>query len=207
MLASASLLLAAASTQATYPVRDVLAELQRVCFTDHRYAERPTGIGTTSDAVSFWATAAVNAEWTELSFETADLSPRDRAVMEMTAALNHSLFGSFAEGNRHSGTDNRMAGGQVFKKEVAGRQLYLSLFGADDGSRSVGECRIHDPLGDGIRRNPISAPEGLVSQLDVHFGFDGWGISPFNDKVRNFDPYTPYGLTLVTGFHEQVIVI
>lgn len=230
----ALMLAAAAATQYVYPVDSVLAELKTVCFRDGRYAEGPKRGGPPSSALSLWARAAKDGGWTEIYDGAAELSHADRFALERISTLNASLFGGVVEKNRYIRPIKQALGGQVFKKVVAGRALYLSTFGYDDGTDTVGECRIHDLLGDGLSKDPISErdvqkiavgkikkskgpfesdryrwqpKEGRISELDVHFGFKGWGITPFSDKVRNFDPYAPYGLTLVAGFHEQVILV
>jgi hypothetical protein len=228
------LLASAATSPLAYPTTDVLNELKATCFNDYRSAKRQGFIGEVSDTVEFWLDKARRRGWAEIT-DMGETTARDRKVRHLMKSLDYSLFGSFSENWSTAEDKAVMLGGQVFKKSISGRIVYLSVFGAEDGSgRIVGECRIHDPLGDGVNKNPVNThdiqdivgarvrklsgpfssnryrwtPErGQIAQLDVHFGFKGWRLTPFDRKIEQFDPYAPYGLTLVAGFHEQDIII
>lgn len=229
-----SLLLTAATAQPTYPVEAVLRELQQVCFTDHRYLEREGYVGSASVSAARWADVARRNGWQSYTNLTPGNSPKDLIVFHKITSLNHTLFGGLLDAYMGSTVPVGFSGGEIYKKVVAGRALYLSMFAFEGPAESVGECRIHDPLGDGVSHNPVSrydvqritgvrlkkargpfgsdrytwtARKGEVAELDVHFGFKGWGISPFGERRESFDPYAPYGLTLVAGFHEKVIII
>lgn len=204
-----------------------------VCLEDGRYKEKPNWVLSPTYTISYWANAASRNGWTEITSKNSELSGLDRFAIENIRILNGALFGGKAIGNRSPEPSNAMLGGQIYSKSIDGRQLYLSLFGYEDGGLTVAECRAHDFLGDGVSKNPVSknsvekiakgkvrktkGPFGStrynwdptrseINQLDVHFGFKGWLISPFCPRVGDFDPYAPYGLTLVAGFHEQIIV-
>lgn len=212
-----------------------MRELKSVCSVDYRSAKQAGFIGPASDAIDFWASEAVANGWTLVAGDTQNLSRRDVSALGRIEALNQLLFGGYAVANDHAvSVPTELLGGQVLRKNVAGRTLYLSIFGADDGVRTVGECRIHDLLGDGVQKNPISsqvvervfgsrpkvakgsfgstayswqADQGQFGHLEVHFGFRGWKLSSFNQRIENFDPYAPYGLTLVMGFRDETIII
>ncbi|HEV7341147.1 MAG TPA: hypothetical protein VGN68_05880 [Sphingopyxis sp.] len=225
---------ALAAVQPVYPAELVIRELKSVCSIDYRSAKRAGFIGPASDAIVHWASEAGANGWTLIESDTPNLSRRDVSASGRIESLNHLLFGSFAMANDYASVPTEMLGGQVFRKDVAGRTLYLSVFGADDGARTVGECRIHDLLGDGVQKNPIASPvveqvfgakpktaagafgstayswqagKGRIGYLEVHFGFGGWKVSSFNKRIENFNPYAPYGLTMVMGFRDQVIII
>jgi hypothetical protein len=230
----ASVLLAsAAPSQPIYPVGAVLSELKEVCFTDRRYSEERKGnLQPLSDAIGFWFDAAKNRGWQEISAGNISNS-RELKVLHSIQILNSAISGSFVN-LWTTQQDSPILGGQILQKSVSGRVIYLSIFGVDDGGgQTVGECRIHDPLGDGISKNPFTTTDiekfaggkvhrkagpfssdrytwpykrGSVSQVDIHFGFRGWRLTPFTEKIEQFDPYAPYGLTLVAGFHEHEIV-
>lgn len=230
----AALALAAAASQPVYPAEQLMRELQSVCSVDYRWAKQAGSIGPASDAIGYWVSAATANGWTPITSDMQNLSHRDVSALGRIEALNQLLFGSYAVANDYAPVPTELLGGQVFRKSVAGRTLYLSVFGADDGMRTVGECRIHDLLGDGVQKNPISsqavkrvfgaeqkagkgpfgstayswqAGQGQIGHLEVHFGFGGWKLSSFNQKIENFDPYAPYGLTLVMGFRDETIII
>ncbi|WP_152568174.1 hypothetical protein [Sphingopyxis sp. LC81] len=230
----ATLALAAAASQPVYPAEQLMRELKSVCSVDYRWAKQAGFIGPASDAIGYWASTATANGWTPVTSDTQNLSRRDVSALGRIEALNQLLFGSYAVANDYAPVPTELLGGQVFRKNVAGRTLYLSVFGADDGVRTVGECRIHDLLGDGVQKNPISsqavkrvfgantktgkgpfgsttyswhAGEERIGHFEVHFGFGGWKLSSFNQKIENFDPYAPYGLTLVMGFRDETIII
>jgi hypothetical protein len=229
------LLVGAASPPPIYPTKDVLSELKAVCFNDYRYVKKQGFVGPVSDAIEHWIESAISLGWNEVSDIGKSRDARDTKVVHQIKSLDHALFGSFSQPWSNLEDGGAIHGGRIFKKSVAGRILYLSVFGADDGGgRTVGECRIHDLLGDGIHKNPVAFRDvksisggevrrengpfssdryrlnsihGRVSELDVHFGFKGWRLTPFDHKIEQFDPYAPYGLTMVAGFHEQEIII
>lgn len=234
-LITSVLLATAAVSQPAYPTNDVLSELKEVCFTDYRTAKRHGFGGPISDAVEFWLGSAKRQGWVEVTDAEPAATPRDAKVLHFMRSLDHALFGGFSQPWSSLEDKSVMLGGQVFKKSISGRVLYFSVFAAEDGGgQTVGECRIHDPLGDGVSKNPIATRDvqnvvgakvrkasgpfssdryfwppkrGHISKLDVHFGFKGWRLTPFDRKIVQFDPYVPYGLTLVAGFHEQEIIL
>ncbi len=221
----------AAAAQSPYPTDAVLHELAKTCFT--RSAKSPGSPGFVAESIESWKKSALANGWLPLPDGTFLNSANDQAARYGIEALNHSLFGNFARSGRKGPSDVPLLGGDIFKKHVAGRTLYLSIFGIEEKSVWVSECRIHDLLGDGISENPIAsrdigkivqhrlgkkrgpfgsdryrweATQGTISEIDIHFGFDGWGISPFSKEVRKFDPYAPYGLTIVAGSHRAIVV-
>jgi len=234
-MASLSLLIlaAAAAAKPAYPAAAVLQELKAVCQTDFREVRKQGYIGTVSETVDYWKQSAQEHEWQEITPASEGLSFRSRIALVRMIALNNVLFASLLPYGVTSVPP--MLGGNVYRKQVAGRDIYLSLFGVEQELGTiVGECRIYDPLEDGVRREPIGHGDiaaafgtkikkqtgpfgskryrwahktGEVSKLDVHFGFKGWRMSPFERKTSNFNPYAPYGLTLVAGFHEKTIII
>ncbi len=95
----------------------------------------------------------------------------------------------------------------------------------------MAECRLYDPLGDGVIRSPITVKDverwvgrtvkkskgsarsdqfnwnpqvGKNSFLRVHFGCEG---RPFGHCSTTSNPYPSYGMTLATGYDEQEIII
>jgi hypothetical protein len=230
------LLASASSVQPAYPAESLLRELESVCLTDGRYDGEKHVIGPVSGAINQWIEIARRQGWELFTDTSANLLPMDREAYRNLVALNYTIAGSFVPRSYELGREEWMLGGQVFRKVVAGRRVYLSLLGTDfNGGDAFAECRIHDPLGDGFRKNPVSAHAiqtlaqsklrktkgpfgstryswpaqfGRIGRVDVHFGFGGWLLGPEGQvNNRRFDPYAPYGLTLVAGYFEQSIVV
>lgn len=235
MLASVALTVAAASAP-SYPASEVLGEQQKVCSVDYRYTKRAGHTGSISETIDNWMTVADASGWSVISSEMQGLSRNDIAALGTIESLNHALFGSFAQANRYTVPAIPMLGRRIYSKNVAGRRLYLSVHGSEGSVGRFAECRVHDLLGDGIVKNPISRAivesasqtkvqisqgafgskqynwshqRGQLGNVRVHFGFDGWKLSPFSHsrRMENFDPYAPYGLTLVTSIIEQEIIL
>lgn len=199
-----ALALASAAAPPAYPAGEVLRALQSVCFSRKEGADGETY----QDMIDSWTVTAQKNGWSLLSPYTRDRSNLDASALGRIAALNHLLFGGYALTNAHSHLRTDYLGGQVFRKTVAGRTLYLSVFGAGGADSGMVECRVHDLLGDGITKNPITprvieqvfgarpkrrqgpfrgsrydwqTGQGANLQhgsLAVHFGFDGWKASP-----------------------------
>lgn len=227
------MLAAAVAAKPAYPATAILRELKAVCQTDFREVRKQGYIGAVSETIDYWKQSAQEHEWQEITAASEGLSFGSQIALVRMIALNNALFTSLLPYG--IGNVPPMLGGNIYRKQVAGRDIYLSLFGVEQELGTiVGECRIYDPLGDGVRHDPIGRNDieaafgtkikrqagpfgskryswahktGEISKLDVHFGFKGWEITPFERKVGDFSPYAPYGLTLVAGFHEKTIII
>jgi hypothetical protein len=176
-----------------------------------------------------WSAAAQASGWTELSRPVSSedrAAERDYRAFYQFKAIDHAFIGSMLE---WYGTATEPASA-IFKKQVAGRTVYVSVMATDGSNPSLSECRLHDPLGDGINSSPVSKevleawsgskvqrrkgeyggklyawndPNGVERNVRVHFGFD-W--SPVPRWGADFRPYAIYGLTLVVSDYSLIIV-
>lgn len=210
-----ALALAAAASQTVYPAEQVVREVQSVCYD----SGRPNG-GSYGQLVDHWEQAAKANGWTPITQPIKALSNSDASAVGRIGSLNHLLYGGYALVNGRSHLRTDFLGGQVFRKQVADRTLYLSLFGADDDSFAMVECRVHDlmldqkwknPIGPSViervfgakpkkRRGPFnSAQYSLFTpgggkqyvEISVHYGFGGWHASP-EYPYKTVDIDNPY---------------
>jgi hypothetical protein len=221
-MSSAFVLAAAAVSQPTYPVSEILDSFKEVCFTRSEY-------GDIDKQYAAWKQAAQTAGWAELARPTPSTDraeQRDfRAFYQLKGidyAFIASMLGWYGEATEPSSA--------IFKKPVAGRTVYISMMATDGSNPSVSECRLHDPLDDSVISSPVSKEvleawsgskvrrrdgvyggklyawddaNGVERTVRVHFGFDR---QPLPQWGGNFRPYAIYGLTLVVSDYSLIIV-
>jgi hypothetical protein len=221
-------LAAAAAAHPPYPVNEVLTAFGEVCFANPdpgTYSDEDVGL-----VFAAWKGAAEQQGWVQVQpipFRARPASRTERLDQRVELAFDgiDSAFIASIAGSQ--GADVAVRG--LYRKLVAGRTVYLSMMAASDGSTTLTECRLHDPIGDGFRTSPIS--EQALEQwsgadlkrqrslyggkvyawrdsgdadrsVRVHFGLSGYPM-PWGDKFR---PYEMYGLTLVASDYSQIIV-
>jgi hypothetical protein len=213
-------LLAATAAAAPYPVQDILSAFGDVCLDPGSYWEKYTELTPTQKA-NAWKGLAVKKGWTEVA-ASDDSAAR---TYYWAKALDYELFVPLMQ----YGT-GRITVQALFAKRVAGRKVFLSVFGADVDNPTIAECRLRDPLGDGVAKSPVakadierwlghkvkrgSAPyrgtryswPGKPSEraIQYHFGFKA---KPFATYGAKYDPYSLYGMTLVRSDFSQDIII
>ena len=224
---TAALLVATAAAAPPYPVQEILSAFGDVCLDPNSDMADYTGLTPTRKA-NVWKSLALKKAWTEI---TAPPEP-GATYAENTAArtyywakaLDYELFVPLAQ----MGTE-RITVQTLLKKQVAGRVVYLSIFGAETNN-PIAECRLRDPLGDGVSKPPVtkaaierwlglavkrsSAPyrgtqyswpaKPFARSIQVHFGFAG---KPFATYGAKYDPYALYGMTLVRSDYSNDIII
>lgn len=224
-MSSLALLASSAATAVQpYPVQDILTAFGEVCFAEEARSYEPL------KNVPVWKRLAVEKGWDELA-EPPPSGRRRGGNTELRAynwakALNWDLLSSMGDGEAVMTSD------ALYHKQVAGRDIYLSILGIDTGN-TLAECRLRDPLGDGIAKLPIRKAEieqwigkpvtsskgaskgwfgGRVYSWDdkyplnsvrVHFGFEHKSLGDRNPK---YDPYAQYGMTLVRSDYPLIIV-
>jgi len=215
------LLYAAANTGTPYPTGPILQAFGEICL-------QPVGNDEGGEKFEAWQRAAEHRGWERVDAPPASAPGSFEARQAYLAyhrlyALDYDLFASLLT------VDEEMRR-SVLHRRVAGRDVYLSLFTAasTESSNSISECRLHDPLGDGINANPITRAEvqrwlgrsvrqaggpyrsteyrwDLRNSIRVHFGFAG--ARALGDRGRRFDPYPPYGMTLVRSVSAFTVII
>lgn len=155
LMAMAALPCAAQAQEADYPVRDVLAAFATACS-----GVEDSAVNLASAEAAGWEKLAPDAD-TPIS----ELSRRGKdALMAQAAAEGAELPEPFL--------------GAEFRKEVAGRTLYLAISGARlDGVSSRG-CRLYD----------FDAPRGLTAEELAE-----WAVREPNDRQA-----LPNGVTRAT---------
>lgn len=217
----AAVLAAAAVAAAPYPTQDILAAFGAVCFAQ---------VPQSSDAASkfdFWATTAVQRGWVEIESEPpGGGSYQENAgvrTYRWAQAVDYDLFTTLAP------LGNERLRRALYGKVVAGRPVYLSIVAIAQTNPTLDECRLRDPLGDGVLKLPIDRsaveawrghpvkktggwyrsteyfwPDGRYRRaMRVHFGFIGKPLGVYGGK---YDPYTFYGMTLVRSEREEIII-
>jgi hypothetical protein len=221
MSASASLLLAAAATaQPAYPVAEMLDSFKEVCFTRSEY-------GDIDQQYAAWKHAAETAGWTELVHPTLSsdrAEQRDYYAFYKLKGIDYAFISSMLGAYGSEPTS------AIFKKQVAARIVYISMMATDYANPSVSECRLYDPLGDGVTSSPVSkdvleawsgekvrrrggvyggkayswgGPRGTEQTIRVHFGYYLTPIPRWGDKFR---PYAINGLVLVVSNYSLFYV-
>ena len=221
MSAYASLLLAAAATtQPAYPVTEMLDAFKEVCFTRSDY-------GDIDQQYAAWKRAAEMAGWTEVVHPTLSsdrAEQRDYRAFYNLKGIDYAFISSMLAAY---GSEPASA---IFKKQVAARTVYISMMATDFANPSVSECRLYDPLGDGINSSPVSKDvleawsgaevrrrggvyggkvyawddtNGVEQTIRVHFGYY---YSPIPRWGDNFRPYAINGLTLVVSNYSLIVV-
>jgi hypothetical protein len=220
-----SLFFAAVGAAVPYPTQAVLAGFGSVCLHSAEHTEEY------QVTLERWQQRAKSDGW--MPFEEpptpdADAGYRGNAayiVFHRLQALDYDLFTSFL-------MNNEQRQRAVFLRSIAGRDVYLSLFGTTDGGRTLAECRLHDPLGDGITTNPFTRseverwveqpvratsswyestafswrqPKDKLRSIRVHFGLKG--VKPLGVSRTRYDPYAQYGVTLVRSDQNNEVII
>jgi hypothetical protein len=206
-----------------YPTRAVLEEYGQVCQTGSPELESP-------QLLQLWRETALAKGWVRV-----DHAPPPGTDFKTTAAFRayHSIFAlgyQLLFPQLVAGSSPRMER-QVFSKSVHGRNVLLSLLAIGWGEdRVVDECRLFDPLGDGVATNPITRaaveqwvgrrvrqfrasyhgknyswdqPSGLQS-VGVHFGSGG---KPGPRLGARYDPYALYGLLLRRNVSRRTEIV
>jgi hypothetical protein len=237
----ASLLALAADTPPSYPANDVLQEFRQICHGSD--VEVTTDAPeTVSRRVVDWERLADKAGWLPVKLADSTIrdwdlkSPelgkserRDFLAVNQIYALNHILATGYLNMGR-----GEIIHGNVYSKKVAGRTVFLSTFGASQSSESLIECRLSDPLGDGIYKSPITkldvtevwdtetkVKKGAYGSQEfsfpniarparsfrIHIGFNGLPLSSQGRAKGKIDPYAIYGMTIVNSEHEVIVVV
>lgn len=206
---------------APYPVREMLDAFARTCLVAPLASEEPLG------AVATWREAARSEGWTEVgapppgtSFETRNAYRAYHSIL----ALDYDLFSALLS------TGEARMERALLHKTVAGRRVYLSTLAVDANNPTLVECRLFDPLGDGVAKVPVTRDaiarwtgrpvattrgpyrskqyswesDAGVQAMRVHFGFAG---KPFGKYGARYDPYALYGMTLVRSVFQQEIIV
>jgi hypothetical protein len=211
-----------AAAASPYPVREALAAFGDVCF--DTTTARQDDIGNAGK----WRDIALQKGWSEIA--TAPAAGEDFAARLMTRtfywakALDYELLTALGQ----TGSE-RMGGEFLLTKSIGGRRFYLSIVGMDASNTTLAECRLRDPLGDGIYKSPITRPDveswlghavkasrgwyrgkqyswsrgNGTNSVRVHFDFDSKPIGKYGAK---YDPYALYGMTLVRSDYSEIIV-
>lgn len=224
----AAFLAATAAAATPYPVQDILTAFGDVCLDPTSYIVNSTELSPTQKAEA-WKGLALKHGWTELAGppERVGTWPEnaDARVYYWSRALDYELFLPLAQ----TGTE-RITAQALYRKRVAGRSVFLSIFSAETSNPTIAECRLRDPLGDGVSKSPIAKADierwlgQTVKQsgapyrgtqyswpwksprkaIQYHFGF---GAKPFATYGAKYDPYALYGMTLVRSDFSQDIII
>ena len=227
MIASA-LLLASSTTVAPYPASEMLAAFGDVCVSSASEITTYTESRPTQQA-KVWRELALKQGWTEVTEVPAPgITWKENTVARTyywAQALDYELFIPLAQlGGERITVQN------LLRKQVAGREVFISIFAADADNPTLAECRLRDPLGDGVTKQPISRSEVEAwlgqpverrrgwfgvdeyfwrtnserKSLRIHFGFDP---KPFATRGAKYDPYALYGMTLVRSEYDHIIVV
>lgn len=211
----------AAAAVPSYPVAEMLAAFGDVCFDSA--AAKPDEPGN----VATWKRLAAAKGWAQVMTRPDPSEGRWRGparTYDWAKALDAELLASF-----NPGGEALLRDAALFRRQVAGREVFLSVVAIDSENPTLAECRLRDPLGDGIRKSPITrtaietwlghsvkplrgwyrgkeywwpSGNGRLS-VRVHFGFDQRRIGVVGAR---YDPYALYGLTLVRSDYSQIIV-
>ena len=224
----AALLAATTAAAPPYPVQDVLAAFGDVCLDPASYVINSTELSPTQKAEA-WKSLALKKGWIEVTGPPERIGTwQENAVARVyywSRALDYELFLPLAQ----LGTE-RITVQALYRRQVAGRNVFLSIFGAETSNPTIAECRLRDPLGDGIGKSPVakadierwlgqpvkrsSAPyrgtqyswpaKPLDKAIQYHFGLVGKPVATYGAK---YDPYALYGMTLVRSDFSQDIII
>lgn len=223
----AALLAATAAAGSPYPVQDILTAFGDVCFDPASDSAKNGYERTPSQRAEAWKALALAKGWEEVGALPSPGQTSDSNAIARTyywsRALDYELFVPLES----TGT-GRITVQVLLKKTVAGRQVFLSILGTETDNPTLAECRLRDPLGDGITKQPVAKadverwlgkttkrsagrfggsqytwPASPYHALQVHFGFKD---KPFGISGVKYDPYALYGLTLVRSDYDEIIV-
>jgi hypothetical protein len=209
----------AGTAPAGYPVAEMLAAFGSVCFDPATLQQdNPENPAT-------WKKLAAEQGWAEIGARPDASDSRSRRAYDWAKALDSELLASI---DPYGPVQLREAA--LFQRQVAGRAVYLSIAAMDSENPKLAECRLRDPLGDGIRKSPITRaaiekwlghsvkpmpawyrgkqywwPNGNNRlSVRVHFGFEQRRLGVVGAR---YDPYALYGLTLVRSDYDEIIVV
>ena len=224
----AAFLAATTAAAPPYPVQEVLAAFGDVCLDPKSDWANYTALTPTQKAEA-WKELALKKGWTEVAAppEAAATFQENSAARTYYSAraLDYELFLPLMQLG-----GERITVQALFNRQVAGRNVFISIFGAETSNPTIAECRLHDPLGDGINKRPVAkadierwlgrtvkrsaAPyrgtqyswpaKPFGRAIQVHFGFAG---KPFATYGAKYDPYALYGMTLVRSDYSNDIII
>lgn len=224
----AALFAATAAAGLPYPAQDVLTAFGEVCL-DPAVDSLTNGYqATPTQRAQRWKRIALAKGWELVPDPAARGSLAEKKGALQTyywaRALDHDLFSGL---NQPDGWISEQA---LLTRNVGGRPVFLSILGTETDNPELAECRLRDPLGDGVVKSPINRaaierwlgkpvkqargmyrgtrytwPNGPTPRsIEYHFGFAG---KPFATYGAKYDPYSLYGLTLVRSDYSLDIII